>query len=249
LYRSGVFPGTGSRMHDDERPRFRGVLLDLFGTLVPARPRRARSPHLHEMARILGIDPRRFEDDWSGSFEQRVLGRLGPLPETIRQLAARQGADPSEEVLERAVDARLAFTRGSLDACGPVLPALDALRAAGVRLAVVSDASEEAALLWPTSALGARIPVATFSCREGFCKPDPRIYARTLERLGLRAEECAFVGDGGSRELTGATAVGLTAFLYRFPEDLGGEDPRYEPDHDWKGVPLRDIGQLLAVVR
>lgn len=230
-------------------PPFSGVLLDLFGTLVPAAPRRDRAVHLHEMARILDVDPLVFEKDWSGSFRERVKGQLGSLEETIRRIAARQGATPSADALGRALEVRLAFTKSVLDSCGPVLPGLDALRDAGVRLAVVSDASEEPSLLWRSCVLGQRIETTVFSCQEGFCKPDPRMYLLALAKLHLRAEQCAFVGDGGSHELTGARVLGIVAFLFRFPEDLSGADPRYDPDVDWSGASLRDLRELLRITR
>lgn len=227
------------------RDRFEGVLLDLFGTLVPAAPGASRAPHLHEMARILEVDPNRFEQDWAGSFELRCVGALGPLDETIRRIAGRQGARPRDEAVRRAQEVRLAFSRRQLDACSPVLPGLMALRAAGLRLAVVSDCSEEPALLWSSTPLGGLIDVTVFSCREGFCKPDPRAYGLALTRLGLESGRCAFVGDGGSRELTGAEHVGLAAFQYRFPDDPPGVESRYDPDLAWRGVVLAELGDLL----
>jgi len=201
------------------------------------------------MAQILNVDAATFERDWAGSFRERVNGQLGSLEETIRWVAERQGVRPSADEVRRALEARLEFTRFQLNACGPVLPAIDALRAAGVRLAVVSDASDEAASLWPSSPLGQRIATTVFSCQQGFCKPDPRMYLRALAKLELPAVKCAYVGDGGSRELTGAEAVGLAAFQFRFPEDHSGPDPRYDPDTNWKGVELHDLGELLTMTR
>ena len=52
--------------------------------------------------------------------------------------------------------------------------------------------------------------VEVFSCEVGLVKPEREIYECCLNRLGLAAKECVFVGDGGSGELTGARAVGLT---------------------------------------
>lgn len=230
-------------------PPFAGVLLDLFGTLIPGRPRVSRAPHLHEMAHILGADPTAFETDWSGCFEDRVKGRLGSLEETVVQIARRQGLEPAPDDVRRAVEARLEFTQSAFECCRPVLPGLDALRNAGIRLAVVSDTSAEVPRLWPSTPLARRIEASVFSCEVGFCKPDPRMYRRALEQLDLSADRCAFVGDGGSRELTGAEAVGLAAFLYRFPEESEGPDPRYDPDIEWKGPSIRDLGDLLNIDR
>jgi putative hydrolase of the HAD superfamily len=231
------------------RPLLEGVLVDLFGTLVPDGPRSSRAPHLHEMARILGADPVAFERDWAGSLDERCRGSLGTLEQTIGHTAGRQGIVPPADRLRLAVETRLSFTRSQLESCGPVLPALDALRSAGLRLAVVSDCSEEPVRLWSSVALGQRIETRVFSCVEGFCKPDPRMYERALDRLGLSADRCVYVGDGGSRELTGAESVGLSAFLYRFPQERTDVDTRYDPDIEWKGTTLGDLRDLLALGR
>lgn len=232
-----------------ENAPFEGVLLDLFGTLVPAGPRQSRATHLHEMAGMLGADPAAFEEAWVESLEERVRGQLGPLEESIAEIARRLGVVPSPDRLRSATQLRLAFSRTSLDSCEPVLPALDALLEAGVRLAVVSDCSEEPVRLWPSTPLGRRIPVTVFSCVEGTCKPDPRMYRRALQQLDLPASRCAYVGDGGSRELTGARAMGLTAHQYRFPGDEGLPDARYDPDTEWDGPVVRDLRDLLTASR
>jgi len=236
-------------MEQGGRLRFEGVLLDLFGTLVPAGPRVSRAPHLYEMARTLGADPRRFERDWAQSFAERVLGQFGTLEETVVSIAARQRVTPSADAVRRATEVRLAFSKSTLESCGPVLPGLDALVKAGLGLAVVSDCSEEPPRLWSSTPLGSRIHATVFSCEEGFCKPDPRMYQLALRKLGLPASRCAFVGDGGSRELTGATAVGLSAYLYRFPGDDGRPDVRYDPDTGWTGPALRNLADLLHPAR
>jgi putative hydrolase of the HAD superfamily len=224
---------------------FEGVLLDLYGTLIPAGPRASRAPHLHAMARRLGADPIRFESAWVAKTPDRMVGRLGSLESTIRAIALEQGVEPTSEAVESAVEIRLAFSRETLERCEPTLPDLAALRAAGLRLAVVSDTSAETPQLWPASRLGSCVDTAVFSCDVGVCKPDPRMYRLALERIGLPPERCAFVGDGGSRELTGATAVGLRAFLFRYPEAAPGPDARYDPDLAWGEPPLGALRQLL----
>jgi putative hydrolase of the HAD superfamily len=188
------------------------------------------------MARFLAADPVRCETDRAGHLLERCRGQLGALEATVRRIAALQGPAPKADRVRQAVELRLAFARAHPETCGPVLPERDALRAAGVRLAVVSDASTETPRLWPASPLGPRFEATVFSCEQGFCKPDPRLYRRALERLQLPAERCAFVGDGGSHELTGATKVGLTAFLNRFRGDSQASDDRFEPDTEWTGA-------------
>jgi len=50
--------------------------------------------------------------------------------------------------------------------------------------------------------------VAIFSAEVGLAKPDPRIYALMLERLGVQAGEAVFIDDFIAN-ITGAQSVGL----------------------------------------
>jgi putative hydrolase of the HAD superfamily len=228
---------------------FQGILIDLYGTLVPTLPQRIRIPPLLEMGSVLGVDPETFAKDWGESVHQRILGQLGSVKETIVQVSGRQGVEPAADRVKEALRIRLAFSRSILESCGPVLPGVDALRAAGVRLAIVSDTSGETPQLWPSTPLGSRFDATVFSCETGFCKPDPRMYHVALRRLGLIAEQCAYVGDGGSRELTGAAAVGLSAFLYSFPDKSSDPDTRFDPDVGWIGPTLQDLREILTSQR
>ena len=155
------------------------------------------------------MDPDGFARSWMESFDQRVRGESGPLEQTHHRLAAVQGVHPSLGSVQRAANVRMEFARELLDSNTSVLSALDALRGAGVRLAVVSDTFDETPRLWPNTALAPRFEVAVFSCQEGARKPDPRMYQIALGRLESPASRCASVGDGGSHELTGARATGL----------------------------------------
>lgn len=228
-----------------QSPKFDAILFDLFGTLIPTGAQTARTANLKEMAKILKVDPDDFARSWMESFDQRARGELGPLEHTIERLAAERGAHPSLDAVQRAASVRMGFAQELLDSSAPVLSALDALREAGVRLAVVSDTSDETPRLWSDTVLAHRFEVAVFSCQEGVRKPDPRMYQRALSRLGMPASRCAFVGDGGSNELTGASAVGLSAFMYRFPDEDEVRAFRVDADVRWSGTRLSDLTELL----
>jgi putative hydrolase of the HAD superfamily len=226
-------------------PRFEAILFDLFGTLIPTGDRASRVRHLTEMAEVLDVEPAAFAAQWLDTFDERARGTFGNIEETIYRLAGALGRNPSREEVHRAANIRLRFSRELLDSCGPILPEIDALRSAGFRMAIVSDASEETPRLWATSPLASRMDVTVFSCQEGVRKPHSQIYQLALARLGLGAYSCAFVGDGGSHELVGAEAVGLSAFLYRFPGE--NEDSAYRVDAEtgWAGAKLASLGELL----
>jgi putative hydrolase of the HAD superfamily len=225
--------------------RFDGVLVDLYGTVISMGKRGARAASLRAMAQALSVDSDTFLHRWADSFDDRSRGRLGSLEETIQHLVAGIGHRPSQEQVEQAVRIRLDFSRATLRSDDRVLRALDHLRQAGCRLALVSDTSEETPRLWPETELAPRFDVTVFSCQEGIRKPEPAIYRLALERLRLDGSRCAFVGDGGSRELTGAAAVGLTPFRYYFPDDQQDSSERVDPEETWRGPTLHDLRELL----
>lgn len=227
-----------------DRRHFGGILLDLWGTLLPFTDEAARKQNLSEMALILGVDPTRFTTLWIDSIGERCLGSLGSLEATVERFAVELGGRPSSDAIRQAVRRRMEFSKTMHDIVDPILPSLDALQRAGFRLAIVSDSTEETVRLWTETRLFPRFELAVFSFVEGTCKPDPRMYSRALDGLGLAPTACAYVGDGGSRELTGAESVGLAAFQYRFP-DQNRNAPRFDEDVNWKGTQLRDLRELL----
>ncbi len=231
---------------DGTNPReFDAILIDLWGTLLPYADETARERNLAEMAWAMDVDPTGFTMAWIDSIGERCRGSLGSLEATIERFARALGGRPSSDAIRQATELRLDFSRSTLDRVEPILPGLDALRRSGFRLAIVSDSTEETARLWRETRLSSRFDLAVFSFEEKVCKPDPRMYAKALSGLGLPPVRCAYVGDGGSRELTGAESVGLTAFQYRYP-DQSRDVPRFDEDVHWRGTQLADLRDLLA---
>jgi putative hydrolase of the HAD superfamily len=60
---------------------------------------------------------------------------------------------------------------------------------------------------------------------EGVRKPNPRIFAQAVERLGLEPAECAFVGDHPEVDVAGARAAGLQPIWKRTPYWTPPADP------------------------
>lgn len=119
-------------------------------------------------------------------------------------------------------------------ACGPfvaadlypdALEALEALRAAGYRVAVVGNqpARRRAELV----ALGVEADVIAMSEELGVDKPDPAFFARVLGRLGgPEPARVAYVGDRTDNDVRPAAAAGLRAvWLRRGPWGTLQDDP------------------------
>jgi putative hydrolase of the HAD superfamily len=84
---------------------------------------------------------------------------------------------------------------GELQANEPLLDYYAALKARGIRLAILTNNVREWQPRWMPLLPEGLFELIVDSGFEGVRKPEPEIYERTLSRLGLRAEECAFVDD------------------------------------------------------
>jgi len=191
----------------------KAVLFDLFHTLVSVP--RPESIGETPVARHLGVSPeewqRRYHDD---DCYGRCVGAVLDPVEAMRLVARSIDPTVPEDRIRAAVDSRQrCFAAGFVNIEPRLLDALDRLRAAHVRIGLVSDAGADDVVAWAKSPLRERVDVAVFSYQIGIRKPDARIYQRAMQSLEVEASDAIFVGDGGSDEHRGARAIGLTTVL------------------------------------
>jgi putative hydrolase of the HAD superfamily len=94
-----------------------------------------------------------------------------------------------------------------------VVGALTRLRAAGLRLAVVSNANGTVQQLFEDVALNSYFEILLDSFVEQIEKPDPRIFERALAHLGTTPDRALHVGDMYHIDVVGARAAGIAAAL------------------------------------
>ncbi len=120
-----------------------------------------------------------------------------------------------------------------------VLPTLQALRAAGLRLAIVSNWDNT--LMDHCRELGIVPYFDTIvgSLDVGYEKPNRRIFDIALERVGVRPEQTLHVGDMYPADVAGARRAGITPVLL----------DRYDlqPDADCLRVRTLDEVRVLAI--
>lgn len=228
-------------MRSQTRPQ--AVLFDLFNTLVPGGSRDERDTTSRLMAEVLGVDPDALADLVRHTFDDRTRGRLGDLRHTVHWLARTLGATPSDAAVSAAVELRLEMTIG-LHRRTWAIPTLVELAHAGVPRGLVSDCSAETPQIWAASPLAPHFEAVSFSCVTGHRKPEPGAYLAAVRQLGIDPQDCLYVGDGGSHELTGATAIGFLAIRFTPPPTLQGDS--IDDEHDWPGDVISD---LMDVVR
>jgi len=222
------------------------VLFDLFHTLVDVNDVPGPSS-----AEILGIDPDSWRDTVFYKAEHHALGLVADPVESVRRMA--HSIDPSipEERILRAARARpLRFRRALLQVRPIVIETLGRLRASGLRLGLVSNASHDEVEAWAESPLVRCFDTALFSCREGVMKPDPEMYLRAARNLSVDPGHCVFVGDGGSHEHDGAREAGMATvlFLGLLEESLPEVAARRPRNTDWVVYSMRELADLIELL-
>ena len=94
-----------------------------------------------------------------------------------------------------------------------VRPTLDALRAAGLRLGVVSNFTGGLEALLTQLGVRDHFEFVITSAHVWLAKPDPRIFDLAVTRLGLPRRRLLYVGDHFGDDIQGARAAGLDAVL------------------------------------
>ncbi len=223
----------------------RAVVFDYFGTLTPTLARVASAVDQPEIAAILRVERDALKDWWTSSYPDRSTGRTGNGVDTMRLLARTLGGDDSDDAvhaaqrLRRGTYVRMAQPRAN------AAEVLTTLRAKGLRIGVLSDCSAELPELWPDLPLADLVDEPVFSALVGERKPHPSMYTTVCARLGVAPEECLYVGDGGSNELTGATAFGMRAVLIADAAWATGH--RFDSD-DWHGETIADLSEVPALI-
>ena len=91
--------------------------------------------------------------------------------------------------------------------------ALDRLRAAGLRLGVVSNSDGRVEEALRAAGISDHFDVILDSALVGVEKPDPAIFRAALSALGVAPEEALYVGDLFDVDVVGARAAGMEAVL------------------------------------
>jgi HAD superfamily hydrolase (TIGR01662 family) len=118
-----------------------------------------------------------------------------------------------DELIQEALTAMYTVTQAywmpELDAN----PTLQGLRDQGYRIGLISNAADDRDVqtLIDKAALRPYFEVILTSAAEGIRKPNPRIFHKALESLGVRPERAAMIGDTLGADILGAKNAGIYA--------------------------------------
>ncbi len=200
------------------------VLLDALGTLVVLRP---PAPVLRaELERRfdLRVGPEDAERAVAAEIayyrahlqDGRDAGALACLRSRCALVlrdalpaSERLGAATPEEMTETLL-AALRF-----DAYPDARPALEAARARGQRLVVVSNWDVSLPEVLARVGLAPLLDGVITSAEVGARKPSPEVFVRALALGGVEPGEAVHVGDSPGEDIAGAQAAGIRAVLIR----------------------------------
>jgi len=177
-------------------------------------------------------------DDAFGTFLQKHNRRK--LSYTLNQ---------DDRILAAGINAYLRAKQHFLEPYPNVVPTLLALARRGLRLAIVTDAPRLKA--WQrlhTARIADFFEAVVTSDDTGVTKPDGKPFARALDLLQVRPNECLMVGDWPARDMKGAAALGITTVFAHYgvaalPEELARtRAAEHEADHT-----VRDVAELVPL--
>jgi len=225
---------------------FAAVIFDFFATLTPGTPEHIWEEHTARSAAPLGIDVAVWRQSLNDSYPERATGALGDLPSTFRELARRNGVVPDEGALAAACAARRAAQRELFVFREDALDVLAKIRALGLRVGVLSDCTTELAEAWPQLPVAALVDARVLSCEVGRRKPDPELFAMIARQLGVAPGQCLYIGDGGGRELTGASECGMRAVMLR--TDDWWTNVAHSREDNWPGRAVPSLSAVLSLL-
>ena len=182
-------------------------LGERFGLpLVPERYDEAREAALVDLKRHPELD--HDEEVWV-AFTERIIRGMGGDAETAYECAVE---------MTRAWEHAHHF-----ELYEDALPVLEALRAHGLKLGLVSNTGRDLDAFITHHALD--VDAALASGRHGKTKPHESIFRAVLERLEVEPAAAAMVGDSIEDDVAGARALGMQAFLL----DRRDQHSEFEP--------------------
>jgi HAD superfamily hydrolase (TIGR01493 family) len=189
-----------------ERQRIRGIVFDLWNTLVYNHH---RPNPIIALGHAFGLGGAR---GWTKTIERgMMLEKLAGIEQGLDALERHTGAQldsPTRAELGRIWREACAQTRFFPE----VREVLEAL-AVRIPLGLLSNTQSFDLEFLDDEALPFRATV--FSYELGALKPDARLFRRIAEKMGIPPSELLMVGDNFQDDILGAEGVGMQALLIR----------------------------------
>lgn len=186
----------------------RAVIFDMFETLITL----CESPIYFgtQIAEDVGIPADEFLLLWQSTEYDRSVGKL--IFEEVIENILRSHNCYSENLIELVKQKRIDSRKAAFHHLHPeIIPMLTELKRRKMLIGLISNTFSEEEMAIRESTLFSYFDAVFLSSEQGVCKPDEEIFHRCMNALFVNAEDCIYVGDGGSCELESAQKLGMKA--------------------------------------
>jgi putative hydrolase of the HAD superfamily len=228
------------------QPKPKGILFDLFGTIVVPFSRMRHIRALAAAAEALALDAAHCDAAWDADYHNRVRGKSGGIASQLHAIAVAQGVSLRQEQLEQIVISYAVACDEFMLPVANAAPTLRALADLSIPIGLVSNIAPDLVLAFERSSLRPFFETCAFSCVLGTEKPEPAIYITAANALGIEPGEILFVGDGSDNELAGAARAGLRPVLVE-TDHSDTYDPERDGVSNWDGARLRDLSEVVEL--
>lgn len=235
------------------RPTLQAVFFDFGGTLFSyANERLGLGSILREFAAVLEIEltpdtlrsayHEAASESWRAFLPRPYYLHRDVFMDSYRRFAASFGVEPSEDLLRWCHEEQRDRVIRNFELRADCLSTLQALRDAGLHVAIVSNIDDD--YLEPMVArasLDTVLDAWTSSEAAGSCKPHSGIFEVAIDKAGCDPARALFVGDSGPADIAGASALGMTTALIQ--ESRGADaDPGPPADRT-----IHSLAEVLAI--
>lgn len=184
----------------------KAVIFDMYETLVTLFDSTLYKGK--QIAEEMDLPEPVFREIWDPADDDRTLGNMS-FEEIIEKiLKAHDIFD--QKLFDTIIKKRDDSTAEVFGHLHPdIIPMLKGLRDNGIKTGLITNCYLEEKKYIIKSELYGLFDAVCMSCDVKLKKPDLRIYELCAEKLGVRADECLYVGDGGSHELEAAIKAGM----------------------------------------
>ncbi len=193
----------------------RAVLFDMWGTLLYEQYGYDTEEPLsffNQLAEKLGVSFMALKQACFFSAEEAHLGRLD-VPTRMRHISTHLGLSLTETDIRVLSEFEMNYRDASVMFYPTTLSTLREVRQRGYKIGLLTDCP------WTFPPIVERLQLAHYfdamalSCQEGMTKANPAFFLLLTEQLGVRPEECVYVGDGNSHEMAMSKQLGMTPVL------------------------------------